>query len=310
MHDIYLYIFFCMTWTKSPISPFFIAGGLLRLLSRRRIEHSDNHDDSRSHFGPSRGGIGRGRCREPAMARNAVSGGRGRQTARGRSSRGCQTAESRRPKADAEAEETETSEVEDIEEGRIIIREKSPDDETRSHHPTSDEEDEEIELEDGCSKSSKKKRERSLGGPAGYHQAVIDIARRDGKNFIKYDESKLVKNTKVLPRAIAKLHDYLSCVHKYQPNLAIPRKNIEGGMKLVLNDTAKEWGIQPPLCRGVHRNFEQARNECASRRAAELHSRQAETRQSEGRQLGPRLALDGQGEGARKAEGSDAATEQ
>ena len=80
-------------------------------------------------------------------------------------------------------------------------------------------------------------------------------------------------------------------------------------MKLVLNDTAKEWGSEP---RHVEEYIETLR-----RRAMNVHrvvqqncTLVLERRQSEEGQLGPRLALDGQGEGARKAEGSDAATKQ
>ena len=111
--------------------------------------------------------------------------------------------------------------------------------------------------------NQRKTRHIAKGGKEGYMNAIIERARSEGSNFVKFDDCREPKKAKVDIKAIGKLHGYLKDVHDYQENLSVPRKDIELTMGDIFDEMCKKWKVETK-----HR---ECYIECLSRRAMNVH---------------------------------------
>ena len=79
-----------------------------------------------------------------------------------------------------------------------------------------------------------------------YYDIVHPVAKKHGKNYIRFDEHQQPIKAKLNPTEVTKQCslDYLEAVHKAQPNMCYPRAIVNKGTKMILAEFAETWKIK------------------------------------------------------------------
>ena len=85
-------------------------------------------------------------------------------------------------------------------------------------------------------------RTRAAVTPEALSDALLPVA--SSKNFVQYNESALVVDSKLDTKLISKHHDVLSAFHSVDPKLTFKKSTLGAAMQIIWRSRHQEWKLE------------------------------------------------------------------